>query len=156
MRISNKIWPGFLITLGAACVLPAWAAQAAQPVTVSDKTCLQYGDDAFHAWSQGLYTQVGQHFAPAVAKHLPPSTLRAMWVQLEGEVGKFERFEPFRSRLLRGQPIMIAPVYFASMRMAAIFTCNAQDQITGLQVLDPARIPELKKLLPPPEPQGGE
>lgn len=153
MRICDKVLPGLAIALGVALALPA---QAAQPAAASDKTCMQYGDNAFHAWAQGLYTQVGQHFAPPVAKHLPPSALRAMWVQLEGEVGKFERFEPFQPRLLRGQPIMIAPVYFASMRMAAIFTCNAQDQITGLQILDPARVKELQKLLPPPGPQGSE
>ncbi|MGH8124712.1 MAG: DUF3887 domain-containing protein [Rhodanobacteraceae bacterium] len=133
----------FLIALaacGALLVTPVFAAP--------DKTCQKYGEYAFAAWTQGLYTQVGQHFAPEVKAHLSPELLQRMWVQLQAQVGKFQSLGQFSPRTIQGRAAMVAPMDFADMHMVAVFACNAQGQISGFSILDPARVPGLESSAP--------
>ena len=131
---------GCVVAAGLACgtllAMPAFAAPS--------QTCQRYGEIAFRAWTQGLYAKVGQHFAPQAAKHLPASVLHAEWVQLESEEGPFKSLGQFKPMLIDGHERMIAPIYFGKKRFAALFVCNLQDQVAGLQVLDPANVPALK------------
>lgn len=132
------------VLLAGAILAPA--ASAAAPA--SPTTCQQYGQIAFAAWTQGLYAHVGDHFAPEVKTHLPPAVLRETWEELQAQAGKFVSLGQFEPRTLDGHALMVAPIEFASKHLAALFSCNAQNQITGLQVLDPAAVPGLKALLP--------
>ncbi|HEX7324065.1 MAG TPA: hypothetical protein VF292_01750 [Rhodanobacteraceae bacterium] len=134
-------WGLALAAAGLLLAAPAWAAPS--------KTCAQYGETAFIDWTQGLYPDVGRHFAPDLADHLPASVLHDMWNELQAQVGKFQSLGRFVPRTLNGQAAMVAPITFQHMRMAAVFACNAKDQIAGMQVLDPARVPGLQALLPP-------
>lgn len=133
------------LACGALLAVPAFAAPSAP---AAGQSCQQYGDNAFHAWTQGLYAHVGDHFAPEMKQHLPPAVLREMWEQLQSQAGKFESLGAFEPRTLDGHALMVAPMDFASKHLAALFSCNAANQITGMQVLDPDSVPGLKALVP--------
>lgn len=120
--------------------LPCATAAAAPAKVAPDATCQKYGAQAFSAWTLGLYTVVGQHFAPDMRTHLPPAVLEEMWANLQGEVGTFKTLGKFTPHVLGGHAVMVAPMEFANRHMVAVFACNAKDQIAGLQVLDPSRI----------------
>lgn len=140
---TGRLALGFIVAVGGA--LLAAPAFAAPPAAAA---CQQYGEFAFHAWTQGLYAQVGQHFAPEVKAHLPPATLREMWEQLQAQAGKFESLGPFAPRTLDGHALMVASITFGARQLAAIFSCNAQGELAGMQVLDPGAVPGLKALVP--------
>lgn len=133
----------FLIALAACGALPATTAFAAP-----GNACGKYGEYAFAAWTQGLYTQVGQHFSPEVKAHLSPELLQKMWVQLQAQVGKFRSLGQFSPRTIQGHATMVAPMDFADMHMVAVFACNAKGQISGFSILDPARVPGLEPSAP--------
>lgn len=133
----------------AFAAAPLLAALLAAPAfAASQNLCRQYGQIAFAAWTQGLYAHVGDHFAPEVKTHLPPAVLRETWEELQAQAGKFVSLGQFEPRTLDGHALMVAPINFSSKHLAALFSCNAQNQITGLQVLDPAAVPGLKVLVP--------
>lgn len=128
----------------AALAGAAWLPASA--VAAPSATCRKYGAEAFNAWTLGLYTAVGQHFAPDMQTHLPPTVLEEMWTDLQARVGKFRSLGAFTPHTLGGHPAMVAPMDFARMRMVAVYACNAKDQIAGLQILDPARVPGLEAM----------
>lgn len=134
-----------MVVAGMACSAVAVAAAPAAP----SAKCRQYGAEAFNAWTLGLYTAVGQHFGPDMRVHLPPTVLEEMWTDLQARVGKFRSLGAFRPSTLGGHAAMVAPMEFADMHMVAVYACNAKDQIAGLQILDPARVPELQSLAAP-------
>ncbi|HEX7348812.1 MAG TPA: hypothetical protein VF264_04090 [Rhodanobacteraceae bacterium] len=137
---SRHLLFGAALFVGVLCANNALAAPGA--------TCQQYGEIAFAAWTQGLDAHVGDHFAPEVKIHLPPGVLHEMWTQLQAQAGKFVSLGQFEPRTLDGHALMVAPIDFTSKRLAALFSCNAKNQITGLQVLDPNAVPGLKALVP--------
>lgn len=132
--------------VGAVMLVSALAcsgASAAPATAAPSATCRKYGAEAFSAWTLGLYTQVGLHFAPDVSKHLPPTVLADMWDNLQAQVGKYKSLGQFVPRTIEGHEAMVAPMEFANVRMVALFSCNAKDQIAGIQILEASRVPGL-------------
>ncbi|MGH8117018.1 MAG: hypothetical protein ACREP0_03855 [Rhodanobacteraceae bacterium] len=126
------------VMLVVAAGLVCGAVSAAPAAAPPGRTCQKYGAEAFSAWTLGMYTQVGAHFAPDVQQHLPPTVLATMWTNLQAQVGVYKSLGQFVPRTVEGHEAMVAPMEFADMHMVALFSCNAKDQIAGIRILDAA------------------
>ncbi|WP_423820596.1 alpha/beta hydrolase [Salinisphaera sp. SPP-AMP-43] len=105
-----------------------------------EDVCIAHAKASFEAVARGDYEAAGKHFAPTVAKQLPPAKIRQIWQSIQRNTGKYQSHGRSRVEVIGGQPVVVTPVEFEHAQWDALYGCNDDARITAAQLMPATRL----------------